>query len=143
MEDKTKRLARPVKRLRSNQEYNRLTSNRLEILITIVNRKKADFYVDLIQSSEVNMQFSTSARGTADISILNRLGITDTDKTVIFSVIKEEKAKEILELLDEKFRTIKNGNGIAYTIPMSSIIGVSAFAFLSNQRQGGLFDGTN
>lgn len=130
-------------RAKGGEKQHKLTSSKLEILVTIVNRKKADFFMDLIQSYEVNMQFSTSARGTADISILNRLGITDTDKTVIFSVIKAERAKEILELLSHKFETIKNGNGIAYTIPMTSIIGASAFAFLANQRQEGLFDGTN
>jgi hypothetical protein len=133
----------PLLRAKGGAKQHKLTSNRLEILVTIVNRGKADFFMDLIQSYEVNMQFSTSARGTADISILNRLGITDTDKTVIFSVVKAQRAKEILELLSKKFETIKNGNGIAYTIPMSSIIGASAFAFLANQRQEGLFDGTN
>ena len=141
MEEKTRRLARPARRIKQNNENHKLTSNRLEILITIVNRNKADFYIDLIQSYDVNVQFSSAARGTADIAILNRLGITDTDKAVIFSIIKEENRLPILSLLDEKFRTIKNGNGIAYSIPMSSIIGKSAFLFLSNQRQGGLFDG--
>jgi hypothetical protein len=141
LEEKTRRLARPARRSRMSAQNHKLTSNKLEILITIVNRNKADFYIDLIQSHDVNMQFSTAARGTADIAILNRLGITDTDKAVIFSIIKEENRTEILSLLDEKFRTIKNGNGIAYTIPMSSIVGTGAFLFLSNQRQGGLFDG--
>ena len=124
-------------------EKNKLASSKLEILITVVNREKTDFFMDLIESADVNMQFSMSARGTANIALLNKLGITDTEKSVIFSVIKEENSKEILELLDKKFGTTRGGNGIAYTIPMSSIIGVSAFAFLANQRQEGLFDGTN
>ena len=142
LKEKTRRRQGPLTRIKGTERH-KLTSNRLEVLITIVNRGKADFFMDLIQSYDVNMQFSTSARGTADISILNKLGITDTDKTVIFSIVKQERAQEILELLSEKFKTIKNGNGIAYTIPMSSIVGVSAFAFLANQRQEGLFDGTN
>ncbi len=141
MEENSRRIARPARRARQSAATHKLTSNKLEVLITIVNRNKADFYIDLIQSHGVNMQFSSAARGTADIAILNRLGITDTDKAVIFSIITEENRGAILSLLEEKFRTIKNGNGIAYTIPMSSIIGTSAFLFLSNQRQGGLFDG--
>ena len=142
MEEKTKRIAKPQRR-KSDTQHHKLTSSKLEILITIVNREKGDFYTDLIQSEGVNMQFSTAARGTADISILEKLGISDTDKTVIFSVIRQEKTKRILALLEEKFNTIRKGNGIAYTIPMSSIIGVSAFAFLAYQRKGGPFDGTN
>lgn len=142
MEEKlTKRQKYPTTKKAPRKEQNRLTSNRLELLITVVNRAKGDFYMDLIQSnSEVNMQFSTTAVGTADISILNKLGITSTDKTVIFSIIKSEQCSYILSLLEEKFKNIKDGNGIAYTVPMESIIGVSAFAFLANQRQGGLFE---
>ena len=34
----------------------------------------------------------------------------------------------------EKFEKIKNGKGIAYTIPMKSIIGVSIYQFLSNNK---------
>ena len=33
-----------------------VVSSSLELLVTIVNRNKADFYMDLIQSFEVNMQ---------------------------------------------------------------------------------------
>ena len=36
--------------------------------------------------------------------------------------------------LDEKFKTIKNGKGIAYTIPMTSVIGTLIFGFLSNNK---------
>ncbi len=145
MEEKQvkRRIARNTAQRRLPPQKNRLTSDKLAVLITVVNRTKADFYIDLIQSSaEANLQFSTVARGTANMALLNKLGITDTDKTVIFSIIKDEKSSAILSVLDEKFKTIKNGNGIAYTIPMESIIGVSAFAFLANKRQGGLFDGS-
>ena len=37
-----------------------------------------------------------------------------------------------LEGLSRKFRTIKNGKGIAYTIPMTGTIGVAIYRFLSN-----------
>ena len=42
--------------------------------------------------------------------------------------------EEILETLSEKFDRVKNGKGIAYTISMKSVIGVSIYKFLSNVR---------
>ena len=42
--------------------------------------------------------------------------------------------KEVLEMLNEKFSTVKNGKGIAYTIPLYSLIGVSTYQLLSNDR---------
>lgn len=104
----------------------------LKILITVVNRSKALFYMDLIEQYEVNMQLVLYGQGTANSEMLNLLGLAETDKAVIVSVIREDNAKDVLETLAEKFVKVKNGKGIAYTIPMKSIIGVSIYQFLSN-----------
>lgn len=111
-----------------------VTENRLELLITTVNRSKAEYYIDLLQSFEVNLQFVTLGHGTADAKMRALFGLDDSDKTVIFSVIQGNKLKDALETLDNKFRTIKNGKGVAYTVPLSSMIGTLLFGFLSNNR---------
>ena len=118
----------------AQQSKNKVESNKLELLVTIVNRNKAEFYQDLIQSFEVNMQMIVFGKGTANKEILEVLGLANSEKAIIFSIIKEEKLKDALYSLDEKFRTIKNGKGIAYTIPLTSVIGVSIFGFLSNNH---------
>ena len=109
-----------------------VVSEKLELMVTIVNRNKADFYIDLIQSFEVNMQLSLSASGTASTEMLNLLGLSDNEKSVLLSIIREDQIKPALEALDEKFRTIRNGKGIAYTIPMTGTIGVAIYRFLAN-----------
>ena len=133
---KTKSRARidKIKSARSMPTQNTVTDNRLELLITTVNRSKTEFYLDLLQSFDVNMQFVALAHGTADEKMLARFGLTDSDKTVIFSVIQENKLKDALAALDNKFRTIKNGKGVAYTVPLSSVIGTLIFGFLSDNR---------
>ena len=118
----------------SKQSANKLTTNKLELLITIVDRRKGEFYADLIQSFDVNMQMLCFGQGTAKKEMLSLLGLVNSDKTVIFSVIREDKIESALLELEDKFKTIKNGNGIAFTVPMSSIIGVAIFGFLSNNR---------
>ena len=40
-----------------------------------------------------------------------------------------------MKVLEQKFETIKNGKGIAFTVPLSSVIGVNNYQFLSNYRQ--------
>ena len=109
-----------------------LAPDKLQLLFTVVNRKKAEFYADFLQSFDVNMQLTLAANGTASTETLTLLGLTETEKSVIISVIREDKAKAALEALDEKFRTIKNGKGIAYTVPMSGTIGVAIYQFLAN-----------
>lgn len=105
---------------------------KMQLLVTVVNRKKAEFYTDLLQNYEVNMQLALSASGTAGSNMLELMGLTDSEKTVIFSIIRRDRAAEALAALEEKFKTVKGGKGIAYTVPMTSTVGVAIYQFLSN-----------
>lgn len=110
---------------------------KLMLLFTIVNRQKTEFFVDMLYNFEINLQMVLSAHGTADDHIMSLLGLTDNEKSVIISVIKRDKVNDALALLDEKFRTVKGGKGIAYTVPITSTIGVAIYQFLSNTANGG------
>lgn len=114
---------------------NTVKENRLELLITVVNRSKGEYYVDLLQSFDVNLQFVELGQGTADEHMLSAFGFNDSDKAVIFSVIQESKLQDALNTLEKKFATIKNGKGIAYTVPLSGVVGTLIFGFLSNNRK--------
>ena len=105
---------------------------KLKLLVTVVNRSKAIYYLDLLEQFEINMQTVIYGRGTADKELFSLLKIDENEKAIILSVVKEEKTNDVLETLTEKFDKIKNGKGIAFTIPMQSIIGVSLYQFLSN-----------
>ena len=107
---------------------------KLKLLIAVVNRKKTEFFIDYLQGFDVNMQMSLLAQGTAHSDTLHLLGLDDADRSVILSVIREDKAEDILHGLDEKFHTLRGGKGIAFTVPFSSVIGVATYRFLSNNR---------
>lgn len=106
---------------------------RLELLATIVDKRKADFYADLIQAYEVNMQMIFSAKGTAEDKMLEWLGLSRNEKAVIFSMVREDKLDEISDALRDRFASVKGGQGISVSMPLSSIMGASAFGFLSNE----------
>ncbi|MBE5745151.1 MAG: hypothetical protein E7355_03335 [Clostridiales bacterium] len=107
---------------------------KLKLLVTVVNRSKTEFFIDLLSSMGVNLQSSVAAQGTAKSETLSLLGLEDSDKSVIFSVIREDKAEEILRAVDERFHKLRGGKGIAFTIPLSSVIGVAMYRFLSDNR---------
>lgn len=106
---------------------------KLELLITIVDKNKAEFYADIIQSFEANFQFLAAAHGTANADILSYLGLAENEKAVIFSVVRSDKLDELVYLLDRKFRTMRGGKGIAVSVPFTSMIGKSVYAFLCNE----------
>ncbi len=111
-----------------------VVSEKLMLLVTIVGRGKADYYMDLIQSFEVNMQLSVLGEGTANAEILQYLGLASSEKTVIFSVIREGLCDTAMDTIEEKFKTIKNGKGIALAVPLSSVIGATLYGFLANNK---------
>ena len=59
-----------------------------------------------------------------------RLPIASTTKIATAITVLEE-----CECLEEKFHTIKNGKGIAFCVPLSSVIGVNIYQFLSNYKK--------
>lgn len=127
-------LKKYIRRAPAKSGHSRVSMNKLKVLITVVSRSKADFYMDHIQSFGVNMQMVVYGQGTAPKEIATAMGLTDSDRAVIFSIIGDENLTAALDSLEEKFNTIVGGKGIAYTIPMASIIGKSIFNFLSDNR---------
>ena len=108
--------------------------HKLKMLVTVVDRSKALFYVDLLEQFEVNVQTVSYGKGTANSQMLYLLGLAETEKAVIVSYIREDKTKAALETLEEKFHKVKNGKGIAFTVALDSIIGVSMYQLLCNDR---------
>ena len=107
---------------------------KLKLLFTVVDRNKAEFYMDVLSQFEINCQMAVGGKGTAHSELIDLLGL-NIHKTVILSVVREDEVEPVMKCLEEKFSTIKKGKGIAFAVPMSSVIGVNMYQFLSNNRQ--------
>ena len=137
MENNTKKtLVKAEKRKRGGIAASKIdrdiAPHKLKLLFTVVDRQKGDFYADVIQAFEVNMQIVVAAEGTASDEILGYLGLSATEKAVVISMVRDDKAPAILSMLEEKFKTVKNGKGVAFTVPMTSTIGTLVYKFLIN-----------
>lgn len=121
----------PTKKTRKPAKASLEAPVKLKILVTIIDRKKVDFYMSALEGFDVNMQTVMYAKGTAPKEVISQYGLTN-DKAVIFSVVREDKIKEILIAYEDKYFKTKNGKGVAYTIPIKSLIGVLIYQFLAN-----------
>ena len=114
---------------------NETSIKKLKLLITVVDRPKSEFYLDYISQFEVNCQMALQGMGTANSELVDMLGL-NIHKAVILSLVREDVVDRLMNGLEDKFATIKNGKGIAFAVPLSSVIGVNLYQFLSNNRQG-------
>ena len=107
---------------------------KLKLLITVVDRQKGEFYLDVISQFDVTCQLALGGLGTATSDLVELLGL-EPHKAVILSVVREDMVDIILNTLEDKFATIRNGKGISFAIPLSSVIGVNLYRFLSDRRE--------
>ena len=111
---------------------NRLTSTRkLFLLWTVVKKSKSDYYIDLLQEQGANMQMVMLGNGTTKSAIFtDEIGT----KAIILSVLTGDKVARTLKVLKEKFAEIRDGKGVAWTTPFDSVMGVTFFNFLSDNK---------
>ena len=107
---------------------------KLELLLAVVHNDKAAYYASIIQSHKANLQLTIPAKGTTHL-ILDYLGLTERPKTMIISVVRADQAAGLINLLDEVFKKGKNYKGLAFTLPLSSVIGTRVYGFLSNDKR--------
>ena len=115
--------------------FNAADIKKLKLLFTVVDRNKGEFYLDVISQFEVNCQMVVGGMGTANSELVDLLGL-NIHKAVLLSVVREDMTDAIMQCLEQKFETIKGGKGIAFAVPLSSVIGVNLYQFLSNNRLG-------
>lgn len=108
---------------------------KLKLLFTVVDRPKGEFYLDVLSQFEINCQMVLGGKGTANSELVDLLGL-NIHKAVIISVVREDLVDTVMKTLEDKFATVKNGKGVAFAVPLSSVIGVNLYQFLSNNRQG-------
>ena len=118
-----------------SNSVNESAIKKLKLLVTVVDRPKGEFYLDVISQFEVNSQLLVGGVGTANLHLVELLGL-NVHKAVILSVAREDQVGPIMDCLEEKFATIKNGKGVSFAVPLSSVIGVNTYQYLSNNRLG-------
>ena len=112
---------------------NETAIKKLKLLFTVVDRPKAEFYMDVLSQYEVNCQMALQGMGTARSELVELLGL-NIQKAVLLSVVREDRVDGIMRMLEQKFETIRGGKGVAFAVPLSSVIGVNMYQFLSNNR---------
>ncbi|HKL72806.1 MAG TPA: hypothetical protein VJY64_01350 [Candidatus Onthovivens sp.] len=107
---------------------------KLVLFVTIINHTQAESVVNLTRKFRSSASFIENGSGTAEREVLDILGINDDDRDVIFSFIREDMLSDFKKELDAFFMASKKNRGIGFSIPLTSIIGVKIYQFLTDSR---------
>lgn len=105
---------------------------KLKIIVSIVPQGKKEIIIDMLEEFEVNYSISFPGNGTSTNELMKMLGFENNNRDVIFSFIRENKVKDALLSIEDKFKKFKYHQSIAFSIPVKSIIGMQNYLFLSN-----------
>ena len=104
---------------------------RLYLMITITNRVASRRFVEFYQRFGASQILSALGRGTASDDTLSMLGLEATEKAALFSIVTPEKRDFLFDRLLDTMQITTPGNGIALSLPLSSIGGVTALRYFT------------
>ena len=106
----------------------------LLFMVTITDRRTSDAFLQLYQQHGVDVTLRTVGSGTAVRQTLSALGLEKTEKAVLLAVVTAETWHKVQRDLRRKMQIDVPGTGIAFTVPLSSIGGKRALAFLTEHQ---------
>ncbi len=105
---------------------------KLSLLVIICNHGVSDVFVEHLQTLEVNLKLTILGNGTVTDELKNILGLSESKKDIIFAVIKNERLDEAFEYIETRFKLSPKHRGVAFSIKITSLVGVSVYKILSN-----------
>jgi hypothetical protein len=100
-------------------EHENRTIPPLSLLIVICDRGKGGKAAEALRDRKTSFNLLTLGKGTANSKILNYLGLGQTEKTILFSVMSYIDARDALSQLEWALDLKRPGHGIAFTVPLS------------------------
>lgn len=102
----------------------------------IVSRGQGENIARLLKENKCSAVYMQIGEGTANSEIRGILGVEDTKKDIIYSLVREDYIQDIKREIDIYFAANKRNRGIAYTIKLNSIVGVKLYKFFTQTVRG-------
>lgn len=107
-------------------------NTRIMLLVTILDRGKGTVAMELFTAAGLHLHYAAPGKGTANSDILDYLGLGETEKDIVLTLLPCSSVPAILKRAGERLRLTEPGRGILFTMPLSAVGG--AVARLVNQE---------
>jgi len=111
-------------------------AKKIKLMITIVDRGKGEKLTETFRENCSMFNLISLGKGTAKSEILDYLGLGQTEKDIVISLVPEEQVQSIMSILREKMHLKDPGNGVAFTIPIGSVDSAIALEYICYLSEG-------
>ena len=105
---------------------------RIRLMAIILDRGRGSRAAELFAGYGLPLHYGTPGRGTANSELLDYLGLGETEKDVVFSLVPGFAIPGLLRAAEEKLQLSTPGRGILFTLPLSAVSGAAA-RFINSQ----------
>lgn len=106
----------------------------MNFLISVCNPKALPLLTQICDELDIRLPISLIGRGTAVRSMLDILGIEDTERRVVFGVADNDKTERFLRAQTDRMYIGVPGHGITVALPIKSIGGGRTMAYLDADK---------
>ena len=137
METKIDKVAKKIKAITEEKIVERAPfdqTNKIEPLkmfVIIVAYGQANGIIKILNNLNVAMSITTLGEGT----YMRESQLQGPKKQLIFTFIKEDDVPNFKEKLIDRFQVSTAAKGIAFSIKLTSVAGVSVYKFLTNTQK--------
>ncbi len=100
----------------------------LKALVGILTLRDAEKLTELINGSCAALSYEADAKGTARSSVLDYLGLGETEKKIVISLFPERAEEAVLKEIRENMHLYLAGKGICFTVPLTGASAIVANA---------------
>lgn len=112
------------------------SSYSFKLLFIIIEEGFADEIADFLHDAGIFFNLILKGTGSASSHVLNLLGLGDTTRSVILSVVETDKTGEVIEQLRDLFKT----TGVIFSVRLNSLGGRKLLNYLQGENP---YDNTN
>lgn len=96
-----------------------------ELLVVIVKRGKGQKVVELLEENKVDHSVIGFGKGIASGVLASITGMFSKEKEIIYTLVSQKSLDYVLTQLDENILSKEKYTGIAFTVPLKSIVQTS------------------
>lgn len=100
----------------------------LKALVGILTLRDAEKLTELINGSCAALSYEADAKGTARSSVLDYLGLGETEKKIVISLFPERAEEAVFKEIRENMHLYLAGKGICFTVPLTGASAIVANA---------------